>query len=493
MRIVFIEPASSELHVYKGMPLPRLGIIYLATILKKAGHDVTVYAEDIKAPDPSVLARADVVGISTITATAPRAYEYARMLGGLGITTIMGGPHVTFLPEEALEYCEIVAVGEAENSILPLIEALEGKRDLSSVPGIAYLQDGKMVKTPPAVPVMDLDELPSPDFTLLKGGLPKVFFNRIVPVMTSRGCPYNCNFCSVTEMFGHKYRSRSPERILEDIKKAISAVPGENDFHIFFYDDHFVANRKRTRRLMELLIEEGLTFSSSAQVRVELGRDPELLKLMRKAGLDTVYVGFESVNPETLKAYNKGQSVEDIEQAIKAFHKAGIHVHGMFVFGSDEDTADTVAETTHFAKRNKIESVQYLVLTPLPGTGFYRKLEEEKRLATHYWALFDGHHVTYEPKKMTPYELQVNVFAGMRDFYGLWDCLKPLIKFRLFEAGVKFYGRKLVKMWTVSHGRYLSELQESWHKALQDLEKECRRRLSELGGLKSVLSSTNSR
>lgn len=476
MKVVLLEPASPELHVYKRMALPRLGLLYLGTLLKHAGHQVRVFAEDIKPPTPQALLEADLVGISTTSATAPRAYEYARRLRMLGVKTVIGGPHVTFMPEEGLEYADVVAIGEAENSILPLIAAFEGKREFGDVPGIAFIENGRVRKTPPAQPVRELDLLPTPDLSLLEGGLRRAFYRTTVPVMTSRGCPYNCSFCSVTEMFGRHYRFRSPAKVIEDLR----SVRRINHRHIFFYDDHFTAHRGRTRELMERLMREGFQLNFSAQVRADLAKDPGLLALMKKAGLETVYVGFESINPETLKAYNKGQTVEEMEEAIGVFHRLGVRMHGMFVFGSDEDTVETIRETTRFAKRNGIESVQFLVLTPLPGTEFYQSLVSQGRLATRCWALFDGHHVTFEPKRMTPYELQAETFKAMRDFYSFYECAKPLLKFHFLDAAVRFYGRRLVRTWTRVNQHYLQEFRTSWRRALKRLGADVRRRVQSI-------------
>ncbi|HHN46253.1 MAG TPA: radical SAM protein, partial [Planctomycetes bacterium] len=365
------------------------------------------------------------------------------------------------------------AIGEGERSIIPLADALAGKIPLSDVPGIAFMDGGKMVKTPPVQPVMDLDELPSIDFSLLEGGLQRGFFSTVVPVMTSRGCPFNCSFCAVTKMFGHRYRFRSPAKVIEDLMR----VPSDSPQHVFFYDDHFTVHKERTAEIMERMRSEGFRFTWSAQVRTELGRDAKLLKLMKKAGLETVYVGLESINPETLKAYNKQQTVEQMQDSLKAFHRAGVRVHGMFVFGSDEDTVETIRQTVRFARRTRLESLQFMVLTPLPGSDFYQRVEAEGRLATKYWALFDGHHVTYEPRRMTPYELQTETFKAMRDFYSLWDCSKSLLKMKFVDAAIRFYARDLVKTWTRTHTRYLDDFRSSWRSALFNLEQEWRKRL----------------
>jgi len=465
VKIVFVEPGSPGVHVYKKMALPRLGSLYLGTLLKQAGHEVRVYAEDVQPPDPKVLLEADLVGISTTTSTAPRAYQYARLLRRRGVKTILGGPHVTFRPEEALQHADLVALGEAENMILPLVEALEGRRSLEEVPGLAWREDGKLRRRPVAPPVADLDELPSVDFGLLAGGLPRAFANRIVPVMTSRGCPYDCSFCLVKEMFGRSYRFRSPELVIKDLR----AVEGIDQDHVFFYDDNFTAHRPRTRELMERIIKEGFRFHFSAQMRVDVARDQKLLRLMHRAGLETAYIGFESVNPHTLKAYDKRQTVEEMEEGIRKFHEAGVRLHGMFVFGSDEDTVETIHQTTRFAKRNRLESVQFLILTPLPGTRFYEEIDTQGRLLTQRWNLFDGHHVTFRPRRMSLYELQRETYRAMRRFYSLRSSLGCLLRLKFFDAAVRLYGRRMLTTWMQTHRRYLHRLRRSWQDALEAL------------------------
>jgi len=465
MKIAFVEPGSPGEHIYRKMALPRLGTLYLGTLLKQAGHEVRVYVEDVQAPDARVLLDADLVGISTTTSTAPRAYQYARQLRRRGVKTVLGGPHVTFRPEEAVQHADLVALGESENTILPLVEALEGRRSLDDVPGIAWLEEGKLHRTDPAPPVSNLDELPSVDISLLAGGLRRAFTNRVVPVMTSRGCPYDCSFCLVKEMFGRRYRFRSPELVIEDLR----AIDGIDHDHVFFYDDNFTAHRPRTRELMERIISEGFRFNFSAQMRIEVGKDQELLRLMHRAGLETAYIGFESVNPRTLQAYDKRQTVDDMEEGIRGFHQAGVRLHGMFVFGSDEDTVETIRQTTRFAKRNRLESVQFLILTPLPGTRFYDEIDAEGRLLTNRWNLFDGHHVTFQPRRMSLYQLQRETFRAMGQFYSLRASLGCLLRFRFFDAALRLYGRRALSAWMQTHRKYFQRLRSSFKDALDVL------------------------
>ncbi|MCR4322653.1 MAG: B12-binding domain-containing radical SAM protein [Candidatus Azambacteria bacterium] len=441
-RIVFVEPNPPDVNVFSGTPLPRLGTVLLCTILKKHGYDVKSYVEVVKEIDLHGLLSADVVGISTTTSTAPRAYEIATMLRGEGIAVFMGGPHVTYLPDEALAHCDFVLRGEADETILSFIAALESGSGFNEIPGLSYRVDDAIThnRMPPFYENLDL--LPIPDLSVIHG-LEKEPYKKlsITPVMTSRGCPFDCHFCSVTGMFGQKYRFRSKGKVIEELR-----IHKDNGgTWVFFYDDNFTAHAKRTKELLREMIAQKLTPHWTAQVRVEVAKDKELIDLMRESGCHTVYIGFESINPATLKAYNKKQDLADIEACIKVLHKNNIRIHGMFVFGSDHDTKETIRETRRFAKKNKLESVQFLILTPLPGTGCYRDLEKQGRILTKDWSLYDAHHVVYEPTLMSPYELQSETFTAMKSFYSIWEIIKSVVHLSVFHTGLKWYGHSMVK------------------------------------------------
>ncbi len=443
MKIAFVEPRPPDLHVFTRMPLPRLGTVLLGSVLKEAGYDVESYVETVSEMDLERVLKADVVGISTITSTAPRAYEIAKMMKEAGKTVFMGGPHVTYMPEEALKYCDYVFRGEADEVILDFMRALERGEGFEEIPGLSFVKDGRVYHNRLPAYCKDLDTLPYPDFSIIAD-------HRnigITPIMTSRGCPYDCSFCSVTGMFGRQYRFRSKEKILEELRRHRAHVRGKKDDWVFFYDDNFTANRSRTKELLRAMIEEGLTPRWTAQVRVEVARDRELVELMKASNCHTVYIGFESINPETLKAYNKRQSVKDIEECIAILHDHGIKIHGMFVFGSDEDTVDTIWKTVEFAKRNDLDSVQFLVLTPLPGTHFFHKMDKEGRIVTKDWSFYDAHHVVFTPKRMSYYELQAETVRATAAFYSWGQILKRLIRFDLFNVSIKAYGRSLTREW----------------------------------------------
>jgi radical SAM superfamily enzyme YgiQ (UPF0313 family) len=452
-RVIFFEPSTHHQHIYKHFKLPRLGSIVLGTILKQAGHDVKVFIGDVQPPRMRDMKDADLVCLSTISSTAPQAYKVARQMREKGIPVAIGGPHVTFMPEEAAEQADYVFRGEAERSIVPLVEAIVSGRGMEDVPGLTFKRDGEVVHNRPAEAVGDLDEIPDPDLNLLVGGFKLAWTNTLVPMQTSRGCPHNCSFCSVTRMFGRKMRYRSVGRVLDEIARV-----GAGRRHIFFYDDNFAANRNRLREIAEGILKRDLRVEWSAQVRVELARDTELLHLLRRAGCRILYIGFESVNPETLKGYEKGQTVEDIEHAIRVFHRHKLYLHGMFVLGSDTDTVETVRATSQFAKRLRLETVQFLILTPLPGTPVFQQLDDDDRLGIRDWSFYDGHHVVYEPTLMTPYELQFEVMRAHSDFYSLPQIMGEAVRLRFFEALLKIYAHRVERRFERLSGWFLEGL-----------------------------------
>jgi radical SAM superfamily enzyme YgiQ (UPF0313 family) len=415
MKIVFIEPRASEVNVYSRLPMPLLGPLYLGTILKNRGHEVCVYHEDIIAPDYANL-EADLIGISILTSTAKRGYEIAKKFPKEKV--IIGGVHASLLPQEALEFARQVVVGEAEEVIADVVE---GRRTEPIVYGKA---------------IEDLDSLPQPEFSLIKGYKPAAV---IEPISTSRGCPFDCSFCSVTKIFGRKYRFRSAANIIQEIKSRSAKT-------LFFCDDNFTAHPARTRRLLNMMLKNKIS-DWACQVRCDAAKDKELLNLMAKAGCSAVCVGFESINPMTLKAYQKRQTLEEIIAAIRSFHKKRIRIHGMFVLGAEDDNKNTVWETVKFAIKHKIDTIQMSILTPFPGTRVYEILEAQKRIFTRDWSLYDGQHIVFSPKLLSAKELQLNVVKAYTKFYSLYRSFALLVKFRFRNAMFRFMGHFIVKEW----------------------------------------------
>lgn len=401
--------------MYSKLYMPLLGPIYLGTILKQKGYEVEIYNEDIYRPDYAQL-NADIIGISILTSTAKRGYEIAGQFPKEKV--IIGGVHASLLPEEALRFSRQVVVGEAEEVI---VEMVEGSIKDAIVSGR---------------PVQDLDSLPYPDFSLIKGYRASSF---IMPVSTSRGCPFDCTFCSVTKMFGRKYRFRSAENVMEELLS-------RNTSSFFFCDDNFTAHPQRTRALLELMLKHKI-HNWTCQVRCDVTKDDGLLQLMARAGCAVVCVGFESVNLKTLEAYQKKQNIDDIINAIRSFRKKRIKIHGMFVLGSDNDNEDTIWDTLKFAIKQKIDTIQMMILTPLPGTKVHEELKKQKRIFSHDWNLYDGQHVVFRPKLLSAKQLQLNVARAYAKFYSLSKFFSLLVNFHFRNAMFRFMGYRIVREW----------------------------------------------
>jgi radical SAM superfamily enzyme YgiQ (UPF0313 family) len=271
---------------------------------------------------------ADVVGLyGGLTSTIPRLYEIARFYKNKGIVTIAGGQH--FVQDNIVEALnsgiDYVVMGEAEETIKELLQAVEGKKDMSQVKGIAHIDKGEVIFTPPRKPLIDFDKLPLPDFSLVRYA--KI---RIYPVERIRGCGMDCEFCTVKG----KPRCARPERLLESISFLVE-TRGAKRF--FIVDDLFGQQRDETIKFCNMLRDYQRSINRrliiTVQIRLDKARDTELLSAMRQAGINAVAIGFESPIEEELKAMNKHVRSEDMLSLTKVFHKFGFWIHGMFIFG----------------------------------------------------------------------------------------------------------------------------------------------------------------
>lgn len=436
MRIRLIEPRPPGHHVYDRALLPRLGLPLMGALLaERYGHDVRCYCEVLAPIDVEDCLSADLIGISSTTSTVPYAYQLAADFEAAGIPVVMGGPHVTFQADEALAYARYVVRGEGQATICELVEALERSAPLAGIRGLSWRdQHGQFHHTPdrPRCSQREFEDLPIPDLSLIAG------YERmpVMPLMTQWGCPFDCDFCSVTAMFSRSVRYRRTDQVLAEL----SLLDADR---VFFHDDIFVANKHRTSDLLRGMVDADLTPGWAAQVRAadtvfasKRTREPDrqFLKLMRDSGCQMVMVGFESVSDASLKALNKRQEVRDIVDSVDLFHAHGIKVHGLFMAGIDTDSAGQAEETVRFAKRHNIDTIQIMIETPIPGSHLYRRALAEGRIVTADWSVFDGHHAVIRPAGAHPYDVQMQALRAMRHFYSLPHIAAPAVRQFLRQA-----------------------------------------------------------
>ncbi len=431
MKIALVEPRPPFNTYYFFKKLPLLGGFFLGALLKQAGHEVRVFKEDF---GPVLrdgwlhpfLARADAVGITAITHTANRAYRIADAIRAVspGTRIIMGGNHPSALPEEALQHADQVVTGEGEAVVQ---DVFEGRRPERIVAGLR----------------VDIDTVPMIDLSLLQGvqrrqGRPDL---PIAPIMASRGCPHDCVFCSVTKMFGRHYRVRNPDLVLEEVLRRHR----EGFRWGFFYDDNFAAVPEKTKIFLEKLIRAGIDFSWNSQFSIHVGKDRELLRLLKRAGCTRLFIGVESFNPAALKDYRKSQTVELIRRSIDTIISEGLAVHSMFILGADSDDEKSIEETIRFSRASGSRTAQFSILFPIPGTELYARMREQKRIFVDNWDYFDGSHAVLHPLLISPYRLQQKLIHAYKYFYGArplhW--LVSRLGFLLWKSGNRGYLRFL--------------------------------------------------
>ncbi len=455
-RLILIEPKAPGRHIYSRMRLPRLGAVLLATLARARGWDVTVFVEDLAPIDYSVVLKADLVGISSITGTASRAYALADALGKRNIPVIMGGPHVTFCAEEALEHCDYVLRGEAELTFMQFLDAFSRNRPVQQVPGLSWKDpEGSVQHNAASEQVVDLDDLPAPDFSLIHGWGKALGLGMypIIPVQATRGCPFGCTFCSVIGMFGRRLRSRSRDHVMAELER----WKGQN-VHAFFYDDNFTADKRRAKDLLRTMRDVRPVANWSSQVRTDCATDPEMLRLMHNTHCSHVFIGFESVNPAVLKKTRKQQNVQGMKDAVRRFANAGIDVHGMFVFGFDDDTPEMMDATLAFAVDSGIWSAQFLILTPFPGTSLFDQLKSQDRIRLTDYSLYDTHHVVFEPRGISPLSLQQAQIRAHDRFYSRSRLAGSLLKRDWVRCALFLYARQLKTNWKTDNAAYMKTM-----------------------------------
>jgi radical SAM superfamily enzyme YgiQ (UPF0313 family) len=349
--------------------------------------------------------KVDLVGITAMTSTAPRAYEIADKFREKGVTVILGGIHPTALPQEASLHADAVVMGEAEGVMHSLINDFRMKKL-------------KKFYHSPIRP--SLANLPLPRKELLDGNK---FYKELDMVQTTRGCPFSCDFCSVSDFFGRTYRTRLISEVIKEIKQLNRHTVR------FFVDDNIAGYPSYAKKLFKALIP--LNIKWFGQAPVIIARDMELLRLAANSGCLALFIGFESLSSANLKQVGKTTNhVQDYSTAIKKIHDSGIGVVGAFIFGFDSDDDGVFEDTVDFIERNELEGVSFSILTPLPGTRLYKRMQEQGRIIERDWAKYTCGEVVFRPKLLTVDQLQNGYYWARKQIYSYRSIFRRTLHLR---------------------------------------------------------------
>jgi radical SAM superfamily enzyme YgiQ (UPF0313 family) len=428
MKIKLIAPHEQrEDTLSSSFKLQRVNLPLLAA-LTPPGHTMTIVDEAF-APD-DINQDVDLVGITVMTDLVLRAYHIADTYRRKALKVVMGGIHPTVLPDEALEHADAVVVGEAEG-IWPRL--------------VSDAASGQMQRLYRAGKMTDLKGLPKPRRDLLPGIKYQGYTPIPIGVETSRGCPYDCEFCSIGQTLGHHYRVRPVQEVIAEIESIDSR-------HLFFVDDALGLNRNVAKKLFTEMIP--LRRLWLGQGTVSLAEDLELLRLMRRSGCLGLLVGFESVQKRTQNEVKKIKNLRiDFYEAMRRFHGEGFGILGTFVFGSDYENKDVFEQALEFIMRSRMDCAELRILTPYPGTRLYERLLSEGRLFVRDWWLrgYPPDTLLFQPKGMTADELisgfsrlnrQTYSFGAMiKRFFGMSPWKRTLFGCQVY-AGINLSTRK---------------------------------------------------
>ena len=372
----------------------RLNLPTIAALTPK-DWDVEILDARVKPVDYDT--RVDLVGITGFTAEMPSAYSIADNFRKKSVKVVMGGVHVSAVPDEALKHADAIVIGEAELVWEKLL---------------ADFQRGELKQKYKADHLCDMKNMAIPRRELLDRSMYSGFYT----LQATRGCPFNCDYCAVTAFFGHEFRVRPVDEVIEEIK-------GFEKKEFFFMDDNIVGRPKYAKELFRKLIPLKVTWGSQASIT--MAKDPELLELYAKSGGKYAFIGFESLSQKNLEKMHKGwNSAKDYKEAIRKIHGAGINIVGSFVFGLDEDDTSVFKTTFDFLMETNMAAAQFHILTPLPGTVTYGILEKEGRIIDRDWAKYHTGEVVFQPKGMTAEQLQNGYYWIFRNTYSIKNILK---------------------------------------------------------------------
>ncbi len=416
-----LRPMDSE---FKRLMSPSLSLVIIAS-LTPGPH--IVYIEDENLNPVNFSDNPDIVGITVNVDTAYRAFSIARIYRNKGIKVIFGGIYASSNPDSVLEHCDSVCIGEAEELWVSILEDLLN----GTLKPKYYFSDPT-----------DLSKVPIPDWSLISKS--KYLYNNIV--VTSRGCPFQCEFCyNSCDYTNKKYRVRPVESVLNEIRAL-------DKKRIMFIDDNLIGDPGWTEELIENI--KPLNLFWHAAVSANIVKHPDLIKKMSGSGCKSLFIGFESINIKSISSIRKTQNkVSEYNTLISLLHNSGIMVNASLVFGFDHDTKNIFDQTLDWLVSNKVETMTAHILTPYPGTKIYHRLQRENRIIDADLRKYNTSNVVFLPKNMTADELKDGYMKIYQDFYSFKNIIKRkpenkklIAPYFIFNFGYRKFGKFFSKI-----------------------------------------------
>jgi radical SAM superfamily enzyme YgiQ (UPF0313 family) len=433
MRVLMVLPALTEATSPHFRPIkyslfPPLGLATLAAYLPPDA-DVTIVDEHVQRFDPDAFGAPDLVVIQVYITSARRSYEIADLFRARGSYVVLGGLHVTSLPEEAAEHADSIFLGPGEDTWPVFLRDLAAK-----CPQRRYVSSQRTLV---GIPPVRRDLIQRHRY--------------LVPnsIVVSRGCPHHCDFCYKDAFFegGRSFYTQTVDAALAEIDR----LPGR---HVYFLDDHLFGNRRFAEALFDGMAGMGRLWQAAGTVDAVLA--PDLLERAVTAGLRSLFVGFETVNGANLQAQRKRQNVgRDYAAVVKRLHDVGVMVNASFVFGMDDDGPDVFDRTVDWAVAQGIETATFHIMTPYPGTKLHDRMQAQGRMLHRDWDRYDTRQVVFRPAGMTASQLTDGYWRAYRDFYR-WSAIwrgastKDTVRGRLRHVAYSGGWKKFEPLWDVA-------------------------------------------
>jgi len=382
--IVLVNP-NSNVEVMKRLDIttPPLGLGYLASVLRKEGFKVKIIDDAVEKfglnKFLNKVKNAFIIGITSTTPTFNAALKYAQKIKSRfpEVFVVLGGVHVTFMPYDALkhEFVDAVCIGEGEYTLKEIAERIERGETLEGIKGLIYKEGGKIIDNGKREPIQDLDSLPFPAYDLMPLDKYTVLGRKLehFPIISSRGCPFGCRYCSSSLFMGRKFRARSAKNVVDEVEWLVNEFKAQ---YVAFSDDTFTLNRKRVEEICREIINRGIEVEWSCSSRVDT-INRSLLEKMKRAGCSAIYYGVESASPAILRYYRKKINLDKVKRAVKLTKDLGIITICSFIIGSPYETKEDMKATLKFALKLDPDYAQFSILTPYPGTEIYEEAKEK--------------------------------------------------------------------------------------------------------------------